>query len=537
MHILNRQGSPLAGFPMSLDTSTGMIPPAIADLDLDGRNDLVVVTTPDWGRRDGVFAFDWRGPGPYGGIEWGQHLGGAHHRGYYELGKNLTQDAYLTTLAHGEGSITSGNAEIQCGADCIQRYRKGASVTLTATPTAQGRFNRWLGACAGQGNPCTIAIQRYTRVAAQFDSPLSVILLGDGTGTVTSNPAGISCPGDCGEIYDARTVVTLTATAAPNSSFDGWGGVCSGKSPTCTVPIDRARSVSAKFVTKYRLDIVMTGTGTGRLISQPAGIDCGIRCAAEFDVNTSVTLTVVPAADSTFTGWTVPCPFYLSRSCTVTMNEARTMTATFARKTVLNVGLAGAGHGRVRMIESGILCGPTCTAMFDNQTVAQIIAEAEFDSYFVEWSGACAGNDIYCTLIMDRDRSTTARFALKPVLRVTASGSGRVQSTTGQIICESGSCQQIYSPGTPVTLTATPGAGATFLGWSGGCSGPASTCSLTLNSSIDVTATFSSAGGPPPTSPGSGGGEGGGGGGGSHGMLELLLLLGLASRARRMLQL
>jgi subtilisin family serine protease len=531
IHILDRHGNPHTGFPMSLDTSTGMIPPAIADLDLDGRNDLVVVTSPDWGRRDGVFAFDWHGAGPYGAIEWDQHLGGAHHRGYYELGKNLSQDAYLTTLAHGEGSITAANADIQCGADCIQRYPKGTSVTLTATPTAQGRFNRWLGACAGHGNPCTIAIQRYTRVAAQFDSPLSVTLLGAGSGTVTSNPAGISCPGDCGEIYDARTVVTLTAMAASNSSFDGWGGACSGKSPTCTVPIDRAQSVSAKFVTQYRLDLLMTGTGTGRVTSQPAGIDCGTQCAADFDVNASVTLTVVPAADSTFTGWTVPCPSYLSTSCTVTMNEARTLTATFARKTVLDVGLTGAGHGRVRTLEGGIFCGPTCTAMFDSQTITQAIAEPEFDSYFVEWSGACSGGNLYCTLIMDRDRSTSARFALKPVLRVTANGSGRVQSGDAQILCENGSCQRIYDPGMPVVLTATPAANAAFMGWSGGCTGQATTCNLTLNSSIDVTATFSTTtgNGPPPTSPGGGSG----GGGGSHGMLELLLLLSFASRARR----
>jgi hypothetical protein len=521
---------------MSLETSTGMIPPAIADLDLDGRNDLIVVTTPDWGRRDGVFAFDWRSPGPYGAIEWGQHLGGANHRGYYELGKNLSQDAYLTTLAHGEGSIAAANGDIQCGADCIQRYHKGTSVTLTATPTAQGKFNRWLGACAGHGNPCTIAIQRYTRVAAQFDTPLSVALLGAGAGTVTSNPAGISCPNDCSEIYDARTVVTLTAAPAPSSSFDGWGGACSGKSTTCTVPIDRAQSVTARFVTKYRLDVVMTGSGTGRVTSQPSGIDCGTQCAADFDVNASVTLTVVPAADSTFTGWTVPCPFFLSTTCIVTMDQARTMTATFARKTVLHVSLAGAGHGRVQTLGGGILCGLTCSAMFDRQTVTQAMAEPEFDSYFVEWTGACSGGNNSCLLIMDTDKSTTARFALKPLLRVTASGNGKVRSSDSQIACENGTCQTIYPPGMRVALEATPGANATFVGWSGGCSGQAVTCNLTLDSSIDVIATFTTtSNAPPPANNGGGAGGGsGGGGGGSHGLLELLLLLSFANRARRM---
>lgn len=48
----------------------------------------------------------------------------------------------------------------------------------------------------------------------------------------------------------------------------------------------------------------------------------------------------------------------------------------------------------------------------------------------------------------------------------------------------------LYTPGTVVTLTATPDAGSTFGGWSGDCSGTAS-CTLTMNANKSVQATFS----------------------------------------------
>ena len=75
---------------------------------------------------------------------------------------------------------------------------------------------------------------------------LDVTLAGDGTGSVSSDPAGIDCPTDCTEDYLEDTVVTLTATPASGSSFAGWTGDCSG-SASCVVTMDQARSVTATF--------------------------------------------------------------------------------------------------------------------------------------------------------------------------------------------------------------------------------------------------------------------------------------------------
>ncbi|MBF0567290.1 MAG: hypothetical protein HQK95_00340 [Nitrospirae bacterium] len=79
------------------------------------------------------------------------------------------------------------------------------------------------------------------------------------------------------------------------------------------------------------------------------------------------------------------------------------------------------------------------------------------------------------------------------VIAPSGTGSGTVTSSDGKINCGS-VCSASYTPPIATTLTATPGIGSTFAGWSGaGCSGTG-TCTLTSNTSITVTATFTSSG-------------------------------------------
>jgi hypothetical protein len=76
---------------------------------------------------------------------------------------------------------------------------------------------------------------------------LKVSIDGNGTGSVNSSPAGISCGSDCSEMYNPNTVVTLTATPSAKSIFSGWSGDCSGNGP-CVVRLNFHKTVSANFV-------------------------------------------------------------------------------------------------------------------------------------------------------------------------------------------------------------------------------------------------------------------------------------------------
>ncbi len=110
-----------------------------------------------------------------------------------------------------------------------------------------------------------------------------------------------------------------------SSSCGGW---CFG-----TYSIGSGHLVaSGTFITPscgiFTLSVLKSGNGAGTVTSNPAGIDCGATCAADFNDGASVTLTASPAIDSSFTGWSGEgCSG--TGTCTVTMTQARNVTATF----------------------------------------------------------------------------------------------------------------------------------------------------------------------------------------------------------------
>ncbi len=87
-------------------------------------------------------------------------------------------------------------------------------------------------------------------VPGNFD--VTVTTTGLGSGTVTSSPSGIDCPGTCTATFPASTQVTLTAVPATGFDFSGWSGACSGNSVTCTIVSGGANSATAAFGASVR---------------------------------------------------------------------------------------------------------------------------------------------------------------------------------------------------------------------------------------------------------------------------------------------
>jgi hypothetical protein len=78
---------------------------------------------------------------------------------------------------------------------------------------------------------------------------------------------------------------------------------------------------------------------------------------------------------------------------------------------------------------------------------------------------------------------------------------GTAGSGSGTITCDGGACAPTYPFGTAVTLAASPSAGSSFAGWSGGgCTGTGP-CTVRIEANTTVTATFSVIPQPPPPPP------------------------------------
>jgi uncharacterized repeat protein (TIGR02543 family) len=242
------------------------------------------------------------------------------------------------------------------------------------------------------------------------------------------------------------------------------------------------------------LTAAISGTGTGSLSSSPSGIaNCTETCTASFAYGTSVTITETPTGNSTFTGWSGACTG-TSPTCTVTMDQARNVTANFlagVSSYQLTVSKTGSGSGAITSSPAGISCGADCTEVVKAGTVVTLTATPASGSTFGGWSGACTGTGS-CSVTMTQARSVTATFTLSSptTYTLTASksgvGSGTITSSPAGINCGA-SCSAGFSSGTSISLAATPNSGSSFAGWTGACTGTTScTVSMTANKSVSA---------------------------------------------------
>lgn len=242
----------------------------------------------------------------------------------------------------GGGAVTSSPAGIACGTACAAEYNEGQTVTLFAAPDAHSVFTGWSvsgpGAqpCPGLGS-CTMLLSADREVSAGFEEPvqraLTVSETGSGEGGVSSEPAGISCPGACAEHFNQGRLVTLTATPGPHSRFAGWSGPDCDESTalTCKVAMSSAKAIMAGFepVPQLSLSVAESGTGQGTVTSFPAGISCPGSCSANFDQGATVHLLAAPAPGSGFGGFGGGGCSGTSPICVLTMSSAGTVTAEF----------------------------------------------------------------------------------------------------------------------------------------------------------------------------------------------------------------
>jgi hypothetical protein len=164
-------------------------------------------------------------------------------------GSPVTEQPYIscTSFYCAPSLICNDNA-------CSANYPTGNVVVIGAVPDPVSTFAGWSGGgCYANQIDCTVTMNSAVTVTANFNripglQKLTVVFLGSGHTLITSDPAGINCPGAsgaCSAAFATGTTVSLTPSRIGIGETFNWSGSgCSG-SGTCTVILSSDLTVTA----------------------------------------------------------------------------------------------------------------------------------------------------------------------------------------------------------------------------------------------------------------------------------------------------
>jgi len=245
---------------------------------------------------------------------------------------------------------------------------------------------------------------------------VSITKAGAGGGSVSSLPVGIDCGQVCSAGFSAGFPIRLFAEADRGSVFAGWSGdpdcadglLTPDADKGCTATFDVEGPPPAGEVT---VSVSISGAGTGRVTSTPAGIDCGVVCAAAFDAFTRVELTATADPGSEFGGWggagdCLDGQLVTDRDLSCIASFAALPADTFT----LTVIRLGAGVGAVVSSPLGISCGADCAEEYAPGSEVRLSTRPDPGSTFLGWGGDCSGAALYANVVVDADKTCTATY-------------------------------------------------------------------------------------------------------------------------------
>jgi hypothetical protein len=170
------------------------------------------------------------------------------------------------------------------------------------------------------------------------------------------------------------------------------------------------------------LSTSVAGSGAGNVSSSPSGIGCSATCSAQFDKPDQITLSETPASGATFAGWSGGGCSGTQITCQVTMSADENVTATFDPiPQTLTVAAEGSGSGTVSSSPSGVSCGSTCSAQFNQTSQVQLTETPAPGSTFAGWAGSgCLGTRVTCQVTMTTAENVVATFNTTPPATTTA---------------------------------------------------------------------------------------------------------------------
>src|SRR4029077_19529432 len=108
----------------------------------------------------------------------------------------------LNVTISGDGSGTLSTSLGSCTASCSFVMGYGGGNSMDAIPNAGSAFDHWTGACSGiASTTCNVpANAAVVNAGLVFSIGHTLTVSITGSGSITSTPDGIGCPGDCTEV-------------------------------------------------------------------------------------------------------------------------------------------------------------------------------------------------------------------------------------------------------------------------------------------------------------------------------------------------
>lgn len=351
-------------------------------------------------------------------------------------------------------------------------YENG-TMTIRAIPKSGYEFVNWNNDPSLSTPTITVTASSNKSFKPIFQKKDDVVLTVD----INDDTMGDVIPSIGDHTYNSGDVINLEARPAAGYRFSHWeGDVAAIYDAETTITMNGNKKVTANFDNIiYRLFMSKSPTEGGSVTP-----DVGTHTYRSWK---TVQLTAEPAPGFKFTGWSGDVADRLDPTTTIVISGDKEVTANFApsEQFTLTLGVSPSG--------TGTTLPAVGTHSYDFNQVVNVSATPQPGYVFKEWLGDVADpNSAQTTIKINGDKNITAVFEeevpdyYQLTMRVSPSNTGSTSPTIGS---------HNYSPGSLVTITATPASGYHFVSWSGDVADPNSiTTTVTMNGNKTVTANF-----------------------------------------------
>ncbi len=358
----------------------------------------------------------------------------------------------------------------------------------------------------------------------------------DGDPVVCALPPGQSSA-SCTFPIDSGTTVFLAANDGDDFVLQNWGGDCDSETDIrCTVLVSNHRTITANFkfgsfpLTLLPPDGSSTPAGGGRITDATGTIDCGTESPGApgdcFDaVDTGDEIALLADAPPTqiakrvlawnLAGAADPAPescreigdtgvdesgrLIGDNQCLFVVEEGRiNVTPEFGFLTTVDIVGQGAVSSEQIDPSACVAGGEPCEAYlpFGRDHTFAATPDASVDARFIRWIRNDAEASTQPELVHAATSAASYTAIFGHQLSVGVPGAGRCGTVVGQglpgdlsIDCGT-TCSAPFTYDSTVTLMATAAAGAAFIGWTGEDCASEEECSLVMNQSRAVDASF-----------------------------------------------